>query len=62
MRTVSIVGRYQIPWYFFCKWCIVAFLHVGVVSVMCVYMLVLCAVIAMQSRRVYMFCTVISVC
>lgn len=46
----------------FCKWCIVAFLHVGVVSMMCVYTLVLCVVIAMQSRCVYMFCTVISVC
>lgn len=45
-------------------WCIVAFLHVAAVSMMCVYMLVLCAAIAMQSRRVCVcVCSVrLSVC
>ncbi len=73
---LAFVDRYQIwrspyleyhgiffLYYVFCKWRIVAFLHVvAAVSMMCVYTLVLCAVIAMQSRRVCICSVRLSVC
>ncbi len=63
IRMLQYLKNHGIFFFFFVSGVLWLFLHaVAAVSVMCVYTLVLCAVIAMQSRRVCICSIWLSVC